>query len=983
MNRVSFGLVSLLLCVLLLARNVGVLPDPDAAELARRQAACEAVALECAVLSHRGESPASAEAFARAVARRNPDVLSIGVRDADGRLVAETGGHAEHWAGADGTASPTHLHVDVPKVDGSPWARVEVACRPLPFTGWWRYVGGSLAPLLAFCWIGWFAVTAFYLRAVFRRINLAEARVVPDRVKTTLNTLSEGVVVLDRRGVIALANDAFARAAGVSADDLRGRKASDLPWAAGAVPLSEADHPWVKVLRDSAPQTGQILGLRAGEGKTLSVNSTPILGDDGSCRGALATFDDLTQVEVARAAAEAANRAKSEFLANVSHEIRTPMNAIMGMTEIVLDGGRLSTEQRECLGIVGESASSLLDVINDLLDLSKIEAGKFDLDPADFDLRSVLDDTLQGLALRAHKKGLELGCDIPDDVPDVLVGDAGRLRQVVVNLVGNAIKFTHAGEVFVRVRVEKRTAGVAALLFSVVDTGIGIPSDKLQTIFEPFTQADGGTTRKYGGTGLGLTISAHLVRTMGGEVWAESTVGRGSAFHFTARFGVPSHSHASLSLSDFRLTEGGPVLIAEDNPTTRLALAGMLERFAFQPTAVDGTPAALAELEAAADEGRPFPLLLVDASLPEPDGYALAEEVVRRGLAGAVVVLVSSADLPRDVERCRELGVAHLRKPVRRADLARVLHLAADPSQLTGSIPPPKPRAVPPAGPTGLRILVVEDNPFNQKVSAMKLERWGHHVTVAADGREALAALADTAFDVVFTDLQMPDMSGFELTAAVRRTEAGGRQRMPIVAMTAHAMHGAREECLAAGMDDYVSKPIRDDDLLAAIRRVAISPATGASAEDTSTRHRQDTNELMAPADSWFDRVTVLERVGGNRVVLRQLVGVFYQDCNTQMAALRDAIRDGDVEGVRGAGHTIKGMVAFFDQTGAAEAARKLELLGVRGELAGASPLCAELARELAKIEAGLAEFAPPPPDGWHLGFADRSEAETVCPAEM
>ncbi|QDU20276.1 hybrid sensor histidine kinase/response regulator [Urbifossiella limnaea] len=981
MNRVCFGLVSLLLCVLFLARNVGVLADPDAAELARRQAVCEAVAVECAVLSYRGESPAAAESFARAVARRSPEVLSIGIRNADGRLVADTGGHTQHWADATDTATPTHLQAEVPKADGSAWARVEVACRPLPFSGAWRYAGGSMLPLLAFCSVGWFAATAVYLRTVLRKIDLAEARVVPDRVKATLNTLSEGVVVLDRHGVIALANDAFGRAVGVPADDLRGRRASDLPWSAGAVPISEAEHPWVKVLRDAAPQTGHVLGLRAGEGKTLSVNSTPILADDGSCRGALATFDDLTPVEKARATAEAANRAKSEFLANVSHEIRTPMNAIMGMTELVLEGGRLTGEQRECLGIVGESATALLGVINDLLDLSKIEAGKFDLDPADFDLRAVLDDTLQGLALRAHTKGLELGCDIPADVPDVLVGDAGRLRQVVVNLVGNAIKFTHAGEVFVRVRVGERSAGVANLLVSVVDTGIGIPSDKLQAVFEPFTQADGGTSRKYGGSGLGLTISAHLVRLMGGEVWAESTVGRGSAFHFTARFGVPSHSHASLSLSDFYLTEGGPVLVAEDNLTTQRALAGMLERLNFQPTTADDTPSALAALEAAAAAGTPLPLLLVDATLPEPDGFVLAEQAVARRLARSVVVLLSSADLPRDVERCRTLGVAHLRKPVRRVDLARVLQLAVDPTQLTGGVPTPAPRVTPPAGPTGLRVLVVEDNRFNQLVTARKLERWGHSVTVTADGREALTALADRSFDLMFTDLQMPDMSGFELAAAVRRSEAGGRSRMPIVALTAHAMSGTREECLNAGMDDYVSKPVRDDDLHAVLRRVAVPAESGA--EDTNARHRQDTNDVRTPADATFDRTTVLERVGGNRDVLRQLVGVFYQDCNTQMAALRAAIGNGDADGVRDAAHTVKGMVAFFSQPGATEAARALEDIGTRGELSGAASRCAELARELARIEAGLAEFAPPPADGWHLGFADRSEAETVCPAEL
>ena len=975
MYRISFGLVGLFVSLLLVARNFDLLPDPDAAALERRRAVCEGIAVECALAAQRKDGPEATAPFAQALARRHPDVLSVGVRGADGRMAVDTGEHETHWAGSDPERStPTHMRVPVPLRDGTPWATVEVAFRALPYSGPWRYAGGALLPLIAFIGAGGLLATTFYLRAVFRRVDLAQARVVPQQVRATLDTLAEGVLVLDRTGVIALANETFARSVGVPADALRGKRVSDLPWHAGTVELTADDHPWVQVLREASPQMGRILGLKTGaDFKTISVNSAPIFGPDGTCRGALATFDDLTAVEHARAAAEAASRAKGEFLANVSHEIRTPMNAIMGMTELVLEG-RLTTEQRECLGIVGESAAALLGVINDLLDLSKIEAGKFDLDPIEFDLRDTLDDALQTLALRAHAKGLELGCEVADDVPAALIGDPVRVRQVVLNLVGNAVKFTASGEVLVRARVENRDHGAVRLHVTVTDTGIGIPADKLRTIFEPFTQADAGTTRRFGGTGLGLTISAHLVGLMGGEIWAESEPGCGSVFHFTVAFGSSPGAADRRPAAEPVHALRTRVLVVESHSSTRRALTAAFTELGAHPIAVGTAGEARAAVEGECAD--PFALAVVSSNLSGDDGFVLASELCRADRIGAVLVSLPSTDLPRDIERCRQIGAWHLRRPVKRSDLRLALDRLLNDSEVSGTRSEPFER---PGvdGPTGLRVLLVDDNPFNQKVATMKLERWGHTVCVTSNGREALAALDSGTFDVLFTDIQMPDMDGFALTAAVRSREVGSGRRLPVVAMTAHAMKGVREQCLGADMDDYVTKPVRDEDLLAALRRVVPNSAIAPAAADTNGHSGQETGTHPGAA-ALFDESAVLARVGGNREMLRGLVGVLYQDCSTQMAALGTALRAGDGARVQAAAHTIKGMVSFFGAAGAVDAASRLERAGELRTWAGTSDTFAELAGELEALAAALVAYGPAPDEGWQYGRSLTVEVGTA-----
>ena len=694
--------------------------------------------------------------------------------------------------------------------------------------------------------------------------------------------------------------------------------------------------------------------LMGQDGRPIWVLETATLLESGNGGSSVieGTMIDITQrkeaqdaLRSAKQSAEEANRAKSEFLANMSHEIRTPMNGIIGMTELAL-GTEITTEQREYLETVRSSADALLEIINDILDFSKIEARKLDIDVIDFDLRYTVDDTLRSLAPRAHAKGLELACQVAPDVPPALGGDPSRLRQILVNLIGNAVKFTETGEVVVRVKSGPVAGEQVSVTFTVSDTGIGIPSEKHAAIFEPFAQADASTTRKFGGTGLGLTISARLVALMGGSIRVESEPGRGTMFEVTLPFEIRAEAPVPQSPRKVEDLSGLEVLVVDDNATNRRILEEILTAWGLRPTLVDGGPAVIAALDYALSIGKPFSFALVDFQMPDLDGFGLAQQIKKRPeLATTMIMMLSSVGHRGDGTRFREIGVAsYLTKPVRQSVL-----LDAMLSVLAAKDAPPD-RQVLVTRHTlnearrSLRILLAEDNAVNRQLVTALLTKRGHTSVSVVNGREAVAAVANGGFDLVLMDVQMPEMDGLQATAAIRKAEQATDTHVPIVALTAHAMKGDREACLAAGTDEYLSKPVNATELFALIE--TLTGITG------STKPAQpDVAPVPEPA---FDMGSVLARVEGDRSLLRQLAQIFRTEVPGVLAEIRHCVATGNSAGLERAAHGFRGACGSFGAGGAVRAAHVLELMGRRASFEDVDARVADLVRETDSLQLAL-----------------------------
>jgi PAS domain S-box-containing protein len=797
------------------------------------------------------------------------------------------------------------------------------------------------------------------VRAEFQNSSRQASEAVQEsesRLKAITDSAQDAILMMAPNGHISYWNPAAERIFGYTADEAIGRNLHELLVPERYLEAHRAAFPGFQQSGVGAA-IGKTLELHAirKDGTEINVSlslSAVYLQQAWHATGILRDTTDKKHAEEellrAKDAAESANRLKSEFLANMSHEIRTPMNGVIGMTELLMDT-ELSLEQREFVHAVKSSAEALMAIINDILDFSKIEARKLDIESIDFNLRDSLGDILHTLTHRAEEKRLELAFHVPPDVPDAVIGDPGRLRQIIVNLVGNAIKFTDKGEVVVSVTASEPAQDETFLHFTVTDTGIGIAIEKQQGIFESFAQADASTTRRYGGTGLGLTISARLVDLMGGRIWMVSEPGKGSAFHFVVRLGVRRGAPVRRVPEKLSNLENLPVLVVDDNATNRRILEEMLKNWRMRPSLADSGKTALEMMAGAEERGTPYRLLLLDINMPLMDGFELAERIrAQPAWDGSAIVVLTSSGMRGDSARCRDLNIAaYLTKPVKQSSLMDAIMTVLGTAEPTGSAAPLVTRHTLREGHRPLRILLAEDNGVNRKIALGMLVKRGHSVVAAENGKAALAALespGDHPFDLILMDVQMPEMDGLQATARIREKEQGTGRHIPIIALTAHAMKGDRDVCLNAGMDDYISKPLKADELLAAMERVV-------------ARHREISEATDArPNDKGevFDREQTLAGVDADMDLLDEVVGLFLEEYPKTMEEIRDAIAGADPHRLNRAAHALKGSVSNFGARNAVDLALRLESMGKDEKLGGAGAVYSSLAEELERLSKAL-----------------------------
>ncbi len=760
-----------------------------------------------------------------------------------------------------------------------------------------------------------------------------------------------GILMVHEDGSISEANDAFLDLVGYSRADLED---GQVRWDVMTPPeyaaldrraveelgISGACTPWEKeLIRKDGSRVHVLNGLTALKGSRD--RSLCFVVDISTRKEAEA------QLQAAKEAADQANRAKSAFIASVSHEIRTPMNAILGMTELVLDTA-LTSEQREYLRVVQGSAESLLAIINDVLDFSKIEAGKLEMEEVEFGLRDGIGGTLKSLAVAAHLRGIEIVSDIAPDVPERIIGDPTRLRQIMVNLVGNAVKFTEEGEIVVRVRVDERTDREVLLHVSISDTGIGIPAEKQGNIFQAFEQLDSSMARKFGGTGLGLAICSRIVEMMQGKLWFESQPRRGTTFHVTGRFRVLNGESAPSFKTDRVTLRGLSVLIVDDNSASRTALRETLQSWGMQPVLAANAAEAVRQVDDRAQSGGAFDLLLIDACMPGTDGFSLVEDLNQTHRANSksdgdegkrsIIMMLNQGNRSGEIARCEKLGVdAYLMKPINQSELFDTfVAVLCGEALLAGAVPEDASSTVETR--QGLRILLAEDSLYNQKLAQGVLAKRQHIVTVANNGREAIEAARKQPFDLILMDIQMPEVDGLEATREIRARERG--PRVPIIAMTAQAMKGVREKCLAAGMDEYLVKPVRARDLYETIERVMKNTTSVNASQDQRTQSGR-------PQVDWS---AAMKAVDGDQQLLREVIEAFLEECPRMVEECEQSIANSDAAVLRRAAHTIKGGLRTFGAEPAMEVAARLEELGRAGELQGSQEVLAALKQQLDQV---------------------------------